>query len=99
MKEKIDFLTLVDMRSPAETKEDQNLDSSVYDGYENLKYNKKTRSFDRITSTSGGTSSTLETKKRYFISIMSESLIKRSVFLRFRKRLRVKFQTCEILSF
>lgn len=37
--------------------------------------------------------------KRFFISLMSESLIKKGVFFRLRKRLRVKMMTLICISF
>ena len=78
--------TLIDLRSPAELHEDEDINSDVYKGFQNFNYDKKTMSFVPDSSTDALSSSG---KKRYFISLMSESLIKKGVFFRLRKRLRV----------
>ena len=67
--------------------EDEHLFSKVYEGYKNYAFNKKTKSFEPLDDKSVS----VEGKKRFFVSIMSESLIKKNVFFGFRKRTRVIF--------
>ena len=57
----------------------------MYEGYKNYAFNKKSKIFEPADDKSVGT----DGKKRYFVSIMSESLIKKNVFFGFRKRTRV----------
>lgn len=78
--------TFIDLRSPAELHEDEGINGDVYTGFQNFNYDKKTHSFVLDKGTEALSSSG---KKRYFISLMSESLIKKGVFFRLRKRLRV----------
>lgn len=67
-----------------QTDEDGNLSCKMYEGFSNYKYN---RNFNHFPS--GSTSMTASPLKRYFIALASESLIKKGVFFRFRKRTRV----------
>lgn len=79
---------LIDLRSQAEIDEDENLKSPVYDGFCDFQYNKRERIF--LLSDKNHEVDTDCSRRRYFISLMSEDLIKKSVFLRFRKRTRFK---------
>lgn len=64
--------------------EDEEINSKIYDGFEKYQYDKSNREF-KIDPEAN---SEIE-KKRYFVSLMSESLIKKGVFFRLRKRTRV----------
>ena len=64
----------------------------MYEGYKNYAFNKKSKIFEPADDKSVGT----DGKKRYFVSIMSESLIKKNVFFGFRKRTRVMFALYEV---
>jgi hypothetical protein len=77
--------TWVDLRSPAEIHEDEELHAKVYEGFENFTYDKKQKAFLADSDSNVSASA----KKRFFISLMSESLIKKGVFFRLRKRTRV----------
>lgn len=96
MKENIDFKVLIDLRSPAEIEEDDKINSSVYDGFCSYQYSKTHKGFEvkdekDLINTDG-------TRRRYFISLMSESLIKKGVFFRLRKRMRFKAIGLYLLS-
>lgn len=90
--------SLIDLRSQAEIDEDEHINADIYNGFQSYAYNKKTRTFNAdtgkaTTATTAIASTAMSTgveKKRYFISLMSESLIKKGVFFRLRKRIRVK---------
>eukprot|EP01041_Mallomonas_annulata_P011463 gene11463-23974_t len=71
----------IDLRSDKEHEEDEHLNSKVYNGYQSYYYNKKKNSFETAEPVSNG--------KRFFVSLMSESLIKKGVFERLRKRSKV----------
>jgi hypothetical protein len=60
----------------------------VYEGFESYTYDKKIKQF----LSSKGTPAPAEGKKRFFVSLMSESLIKKGVFFRLRKRTRVRIE-------
>ena len=90
---------LIDLRSPAELEEDEHLHaSSVYDGVVNYKFDKKKLEWKAEGVTANGGLQEVQQvaphtenggRKRFFVSLMSESLIKKGVFFRFRKRIRV----------
>lgn len=65
--------------------EDEGLNSKIYEGFQKYQFDKSSKNFvaDSATAAEG------EMKKRYFVSLMSESLIKKGVFFRLRKRVRV----------
>lgn len=67
--------------------EDEGLNSKIYEGFQKYQFDKSSKVFipDAATAVEG------EMKKRYFVSLMSESLIKKGVFFRLRKRVRVSF--------
>lgn len=75
------FLHLSDLQ----LEEDENLDSAVYKDYHNYEYDQRSKTFSPAAGYAGDTQ-----KKRFFISLMSESLIKKGVFFRLRKRIRVR---------
>ena len=78
----------IDLRSEAELHEDEHLNSSrIYDGFKSFSYDKKKGVFKALDE---GNALSSNDKRRYFISLMSESLIKKGVFFRLRKRLRFK---------
>lgn len=87
--------SLVDLRSPKELEDDEMLHTStVYDGCMNYRYDKKMQEWKEDGVTLNGAlakdpSAQNNGRKRFFVSLMSESLIKRGVFLRFRNRIRV----------
>ena len=70
--------------------EDENLRSKIYEGYEDYLYHSKKNTFVSDSK------SNLK-KKRYFISLMSESLIKKGVFFRLQRRMRVNFNYNSLL--
>ena len=92
--------SLIDLRSPAELKDDDKLHaSSVYEGCINYFFDKKKLEWREEGVTKNGavakeTASVQNGRKRFFVSLMSESLIKRGVFFRFRKRIRVSVSRC-----
>lgn len=98
----INFKVLVDLRSPAEVEEDEHRHSKVYAGFHNFIYQKRQKEFVPLVDASAPTS--IETvvdqnsKRRYLISLMSESLIKKGVFFRLRKRIRFKAVGLYLLS-
>ena len=91
--------SLIDLRSPAEIDDDEGLHTSpVYSGIANYKFDKKKMEWKETGVTSNGEVVKITDgvtpqngRKRFFVSLMSESLIKRGVFFRFRKRIRVRF--------
>jgi len=79
--------TWIDLRSPAELEEDELLnDAKVYEGFRTYRYDKKKGAF----VPDGGVEAGPGERKRYFVSLMSESLIKKGVFFRLRKRTRAQ---------
>ena len=56
-----------------------------YEGFQKFQFDKSSKIFvaDNAAKVEG------EEKRRYFVSLMSESLIKKGVFFRLRKRVRV----------
>lgn len=81
----------IDLRSADELEDDENLNSAIYKDCVNYKFSSKKRQFEAMEKESiTNINSTAMIKKRYFISLMSESLIKREVFLRLGKRGKVK---------
>lgn len=66
--------------------EDEGLNSKIYDGFQKYQFDKSSKIF--VADVAANTDS--EMKKRYFVSLMSESLIKKGVFFRLRKRVRAK---------
>lgn len=90
----------IDLRSAAEIEEDKNINGPIYKDCVNYKFNSKKLRFEAMEAVSPVTSNatTAIIKKRYFISIMSESLIKRSVFMRLRKRHKIKAAGLFLLS-
>lgn len=67
--------------------EDEGLNSKIYEGFQKYQFDKSSKIFvaDTATAVAG------DLKKRYFVSLMSESLIKKGVFFRLRKRVRVSW--------
>ena len=61
------------------------MNSKIYDGFQKFQFDKSSKVFvaDKKEAVEG------EAKRRYFVSLMSESLIKKGVFFRLRKRVRV----------
>mmetsp|Transcript_28457 Transcript_28457/g.47825 ORF Transcript_28457/g.47825 Transcript_28457/m.47825 type:complete len:338 (-) Transcript_28457:126-1139(-) len=101
MKEKFNFKAFLDLRSPAEIEEDEHINSQVYSGFHDYQFDSRQKSFVTIkTSSSSGSGSGSETsstdsnagteRKRFYISLMSESLIKKGVFYRLKKREKLK---------
>ena len=105
---------LIDLRSPTEIEEDENIKASIYEGYTNYYYDKKTGRFNtNIVKTSelssqgataeAATAATEATvtatvdkennKKRFFVSLIDESVIKKGIFKRLRKRTKVLLET------
>ena len=80
--------SLVDLRSPKELEDDEMLHTStVYDGCMNYRYDKKMQEWKEDGVTLNGAlakdpSAQNNGRKRFFVSLMSESLIKRGVFFR-----------------
>lgn len=64
--------------------EDEGLNSKIYEGFQKYQFDKSSKVFVADATANGE-----ELKKRYFVSLMSESLIKKGVFFRLRKRVRV----------
>jgi protein tyrosine/serine phosphatase len=83
IRDKLGIKVLIDLRSPAEVEEDVNIHGDVYQGFQTLNFDKKSSLF-----VADKNSQSVDGKRRYFISLMSESLIKKGVFLRLRKRRR-----------
>lgn len=87
----------IDLRSPTEIEEDENIRASIYDGFKNYYYDKKTGRFDTdvetATSESSANMSTgsdgAVVKQRFFVSLIDESVIKKGIFKRLRKRTKV----------
>ena len=77
--------TWIDLRSPAELAEDEHLDSKIYDGFQTYRYDKRQKLFSPEAEKPGTNG-----RKRFFISLMSESLIKKGIFFRLRKRDRAQ---------
>ena len=77
--------TWIDLRSPAELGEDEHLDSKIYDGFQTYRYDKRQKLFSPEAENPGTNG-----RKRFFISLMSESLIKKGIFFRLRKRDRAQ---------
>jgi len=73
---------------------DEKLNSSIYDGYINYRYDRKSRSLiaDTIRNDQPVEKEVAVQGKRFFISLMSESRIKRGIFLRMKKRYKVKIK-------
>jgi len=92
IKEMFDFKSYVDLRSPAEIEEDEHMDSAVYSGFSDYTYDSKAGQFALASET------TSVTGRRYFMSLMSESLIKKGVFFRLQKRNRAKAIGLYLLS-
>eukprot|EP01035_Chromulina_nebulosa_P031866 gene31866-42507_t len=103
LKNNIDFRVLVDLRSPAEIEEDEHLYSKVYNGFKDFAYKKSEKAFVPREVPANVTNSVEESdeqldRRRYFISLMSESLIKKGIFFRLRKRIRFKALGLYLLS-
>ncbi len=80
--------TWIDLRSEAELHEDENLhNNKIYNDFKSFTYDKRLGQFKPLDK---DTKLSPSDKRRYFISLMSESLIKKGVFFRLRKRLRFK---------
>ena len=77
--------TWIDLRSPAELEEDEHLNSKIYDGFQTYRYDKRQKLFSPEAEKPGTNG-----RKRFFISLMSESLIKKGIFFRLRKRDRAQ---------
>jgi len=73
--------TWVDLRSPPEIHEDLNLYSEIYSGAQSVVYDRKFRMWEK-----NETVQSVEGRMRYFISLMDESVIKKGVFDRLKKR-------------
>jgi hypothetical protein len=80
--------------------EDEELkNGKIYEGFHTFTYHKKKKTFvpegAEISGSIGGETGTavattaVAERKRYFVSLMSESLIKKGVFFRLKKRTRV----------
>lgn len=134
MKTDIDFKCLVDLRSPAELHDDEELHAPVYEGFSSFSFERAANAFVPAThiippssSSEGGSSRARKPKsvsgaaaggagaaaaaeysaseiatefkrKRVFVSLMSEDLIKKGVFFRLRKRVRAKAIAYAMLS-
>jgi len=81
----IGIKTWIDLRSPAELEEDEHLNSKIYDGFQTFRYDKRQKLFSPEAEKPGTNG-----RKRFFISLMSESLIKKGIFFRLRKRDRAQ---------
>ena len=68
--------------------EDENLNSNVYKGFQNFHYDRKKMKF-LTTENNHDNNNDNSLGKRYFISLMSESLIRNGIFSRLRKRNKV----------
>ena len=82
---KLGVAHLIDLRSERELKDDDELDGAVYEGYGKSKFDVKKGEWvvDESHPSKDG-------KMRYFIEIMSESIVKKGVFFRLRKRDRAR---------
>eukprot|EP01039_Chlorochromonas_danica_P002444 gene2444-2678_t len=80
-REGIEFKTLIDLRSDDELEKDSELFGGIYEGFANYFYNRKLQCLVHT-----GPPLDVSPKKRIYISLMDESLIKREVFKRLRKR-------------
>lgn len=80
-REKLGMKSWVDLRSSTEHEDDENMNSKIYEGYQSIVYDRKANSLKAEESLSGF-------GKRFFIPLMSESLIKKGIFFRFRKRIK-----------
>lgn len=72
----------IDLRSDKEHEEDEYLNSKVYNGFQSFHYDRKEKHFT--------TNDAEAPRKRFFISLMSESLIRNGVFTRLKKRNMLK---------
>jgi len=80
----------IDLRSKAELEEDEHLhEAKVYEGVQNFKFDKRKQEFIAEKGSDASADAARSQRKRYFVSLMSESLIKKGVFFRFKKRTRV----------
>lgn len=73
--------TWIDLRSPPEHHEDVGLHSEIYNGAQSVVYNRKLNFWEKNETTMSE-----EGKMRYFISLMDESVIRKGVFDRLKKR-------------
>lgn len=80
--ESLGMKSWIDLRSDKEHEEDEYLNSQVYEGFQSFHFDRKERVFT--------TTETEAPRKRFFISLMSESLIKKGVFSRLKKRNKLK---------
>jgi protein tyrosine/serine phosphatase len=82
----------IDLRSQPELEEDEGLNSEVYEGFGRSVYDPKSNvwAVDDSESVHG--------KMRYFISVMSESVVMRGIFFRLRKRDKAQVLLWKALS-
>ena len=71
----------IDLRSAPEVEEDHDINSEIYSGVQDVHYDRVGKVWEKneTTVSVGG-------KMRYFIALMSESIIKKGTFSRLRKR-------------
>lgn len=102
IRDEVQFRALIDLRSHTELEEDENLKASVYEGYSNYHYNKKTSSFEldktNISDDVIIEDTTTSIRKRFFISLIDESVIKKGIFARLRKRTKTRALLLLLLS-
>ncbi len=96
-----DSIALIDLRSPREWSRDKELDvGKVYDGYMNYRYSRMHKGWVKLDGSNPRFSifsgsglqdeSERSKKKRFFVSLLNERRIARGVFMRLRKRMKVK---------
>jgi protein tyrosine/serine phosphatase len=79
--EELGIKAWVDLRSTPEHHEDIGLYSEIYKGAQSVAYNRKLNSWEKNETTTSE-----EGKMRYFVSLMDESVIRKGVFDRLKKR-------------
>jgi len=77
----------IDLRSDKELEEDEHLNSKIYEGCTNYYYDKRS---DQFQISKDPKEIAIGNKKRFFISLMSESLIKKGTFFRLSTRSKLK---------
>lgn len=82
--DEIGMKVLIDLRSPKEIEKDEDIfKGAVYSNYVDYKYDKKIKFFKTLGNAESN-------NRRYFISLMNESMIRNEVFKRLKKRARAK---------
>lgn len=77
---------MVDLRSQKEIAEDEHINSAVYSGFQDVNMDKTSpvgEGWEVLRDVEGG-------RRRYFVSLMDESIYRKGVFKRLRKRHKAK---------